>query len=268
MRRCIVFGMYIGFFCCLPAHARGILQNRVADGYQKEPNIFVRFTKDIVDINRHLFTFGAVTLGAAFIPIYFVSKKADYSLHKCFYDGQHHKNKYRAPLWICDLASKGVAAPLIVLSSLSVFSKTVEIQATSSIFWKGVISIWAVKDLIKALVKKDCCLRPPCQGFKKKKYYGGFPSGHMAEAAYMALLYGLQFGPRWGVPFGSYAAFVFGISVNCNRHYLSQLIAGTGLGLVYAVAAHLTVNDRLSENFSLQVIPHSGGFRAKLSYSF
>lgn len=238
--------------------------------FDKRYPIYQRFFRDMVDINKHLFTLDTLYVAGVTVPMYIASRKMDHQLHDCFYDGSCHENRHQAPKWLCDLASKGVTVPLIGLTSLSFFAKDPDLKATSSIFWKGMLSIWAVKDIIKVGLKRDCCLRPSCQGFKRKKYYGGFPSGHMAEASYMSLLYGLQMGPKWGLPLAAYALFVFGVSVNCNRHYASQLVAGAGLGAAYALAAHKVVNKRLNDQLviGLKAGPRGKGLLAEISYQF
>ncbi len=110
------------------------------------------------------------------------------------------------------------------------------------------------KDIIKKL-DADFCLRPWHQDFCQthKQAMGGFPSGHMAQATYIATLYGMRFGPKLAIPLAFFAAGLGIVFLNCNRHYLSQLVAGVGLGALYGIAANKVIDSKLAENVTLNV---------------
>ena len=96
----------------------------------------------------------------------------------------------------------------------------------------GVISVGIAKDFLKNLTTGcDICRRPYSGCFKKKRKYGGFPSGHAATATYMTLLFAFRKGIRWAVPIGVYSGLMMGLLVGCNYHYPSQIVAALGLVL-------------------------------------
>jgi len=125
----------------------------------------------------------------------------------------------------------------------------------------------------KKLIKKfkfDACLRPWNGKFdKNERSYGGLPSGHVAEATYTAVLYGMRFGYQLAVPLGAVTAFVGVTFLACNRHYFSQLIAGVGFGAMYALAANKVVDSRLQKDLSLAMsVNEQGGPSFGISYRF
>lgn len=235
---------------------------------EKEGNFFSRFFTEFIEINTHLFTPQVLVAATSFVPWYVASRNVDYDLHSCFYDATCHQNINQLPRWVNELSGKGTIIPLVAFSSLSVFSRDVDLRITSSIFWKGVLSIWMVKNIIKNTTKGEFCCRPPCGEFKKKKYYGGFPSGHVAETFYMATLYGLQEGVSWGLPLWAYASFVAGVSVTNNRHYVSQVVGGAALGTLYALASHQVVEEKKQDYHYFIEPSHDGGFKAGIEYAF
>jgi membrane-associated phospholipid phosphatase len=98
------------------------------------------------------------------------------------------------------------------------------------------------------------CLRPWNEHFSSvQRARGGFPSGHLATVSYAATLYGVRFGPKWGVPLGLLTAAVGVSFLNCNRHYISQILAGVGLGAIYGVAASKQVDFRLARNYEARL---------------
>jgi membrane-associated phospholipid phosphatase len=117
----------------------------------------------------------------------------------------------------------------------------------------------------------ECCLRPwhelYCSSHTRSG--GGFPSGHMAETTYIAALFGMRYGAKYAIPLSLYAAWLGIVFVNCNRHYASQIIAGAGLGLLYACAAQRLIDYNLSEKLSLDVkILPCGGPSFGVTYRF
>ena len=91
----------------------------------------------------------------------------------------------------------------------------------------------------------------------------------MANVVYMATLFGMRHGPAWGIPLGLFASFVFADFLNCNRHYLSQLVAGAGLGVIFAVAASKVVDKKLAERYSFSCgVDSQGAPCAQFCYRF
>ena len=69
----------------------------------------------------------------------------------------------------------------------------------------------------------------------------------------MAVLYGMRYGVKAGFPLGLTAAMVGATFLSCNRHYLSQLIAGVGLGAMYAFAANKLIDSKLSGDYYVKM---------------
>ncbi len=74
--------------------------------------------------------------------------------------------------------------------------------------------------------------RPTAQEFNS------FPSGHSASAFAVAGALFLYL-RKWGIPFLAVAAAVAFSRIFCSSHYLSDVVAGTGLGLICAGGAGL-----------------------------
>ncbi len=208
---------------------------------------------DLWDFTVNLFSTDTLKVAAGFLPVYLVSRKSDEKIHNCFYDRRHHLNLHQPPKFFHTFADLGVGIPMGAIAMAAIFSKDPDLRTTS---WMLVFSLpytWLARTLIKK-IKLDCCLRPWNQNFDaNKRSYGGFPSGHMIEMAYMTTLFSMRFGARWGWPLGVLSAFVFSEFLVCNRHYLSQLVAGVAAGVMFAVAADKAVENKLN-NFSIEPI--------------
>jgi membrane-associated phospholipid phosphatase len=85
----------------------------------------------------------------------------------------------------------------------------------------------------------------------------------------MAVLYGMRYGPRYGVPLGLLALGVGATFLSCNRHYVSQMVAGAGFGAMYAIAANKLINENLARDFNLGMqIDHTGSPLLSISWRF
>lgn len=209
---------------------------------------------DALDLNYNLFSRDSAKIITGFVPFYLITRSMDENIQCNFYDASCHKNINQFPQH-CHTASKvGVGVPMVFLSSLALFGWTDDIQYTGRMTAIGLPFVHSGKDIIKQ-AQAGACLRPWHQDFgRKKRSSGGFPSGHMANVTYMATLWGLRHGPRWAIPLSFMAAFVFADFVNQNRHYVSQMVAGAALGVLYGVAANRVVENRLCGNFSFSVV--------------
>ena len=157
------------------------------------------------------------------------------------------------PGW-CQTASKAsIGIPILLLGSDFFFSKDQDKRYTSQILLLGMpFVIWG-KKVIK-MMKFEDCRRPWNENFScDERSYGGFPSGHTAQASYMAVLYGLRYGPRYAAPLGALTAFIGVNFVSCNRHYLSQVIGGAAFGTLYALAANQLVSRKMTNDIKLSM---------------
>jgi hypothetical protein len=204
-------------------------------------------TEDAIRINLGLFSWDSLKIFVIAAPFYVSARMIDEKLHNCFFDHQHKKNINEPAQWIKESARLSIGIPIALLGMQAVFSHNDDMQKTSQIFLTGMPFVLLAKDLIKKL-DFDLCKRPFHEKFaKEQRKFGGFPSGHLAEATYTAVLYGMRYGPNFALPLGSVAAFVTIIFLSSNRHYLSQMIAGAGFGAMYALSANRLIDSRLAQ---------------------
>ena len=158
---------------------------------------------------------------------------------------------------------------MVILSSLMLWAPNEDLRQTARMFAIGIPFVHSGKNILKKLRIK-ACLRPWHEDFShKKRSAGGFPSGHMANVTFAATLFGIRHGIKWAAPLSLLAAFVFADFVNCNRHYVSQIIAGAGLGVIYAFAANAVIERKLSDRYSCGIgVDPCGKSTLKLAYNF
>lgn len=224
---------------------------------------------DALMLNLNLFSIDSIKIVTGVTPFYLASRMVDERIQDNFHDHTHHKNIRQLPKKCHDIAHYGIGVPMVVLSSLAFWGWNEDLRMTARLFAIGLPFVQSGKDIIKKLRFKSC-LRPWHEDFgKDKRSAGGFPSGHMTNVVYMTTLFGMRHGPAWGIPLGLFSSFVFADFLNCNRHYLSQLVAGAGLGVIFAFAANKVINQKLEAQFSFDCIPdNTGGTSFKVSYRF
>lgn len=224
---------------------------------------------DALDINYNLLSVNSAKIITAFIPPYLMTRYCDETIQSNFYDQSLHKNINQFPPAAHNAAKYGVGIPMVALSSLALFGPTQDIRMTGRIFAIALPFVHSGKDIIK---KMNChaCLRPWHEEFDKHhRSTGGFPSGHMANVTFMATLFGMRYGARWGIPLSLLAAFVAADFINCNRHYASQVVAGAGLGVMFAFAADNVISKKLSHTVDWSVACNKQGLPEMLfTYRF
>jgi len=209
--------------------------------------------EDIVKVNLGLFSWDSFKIFITTAPFFVGARMIDDKLHNCFFDHTNKKNRNEPAQWCKEIARLSIGVPIALLSVQAFFSRNKELQMTGQIFLTGMPFVLLAKDLIKKL-DFDLCKRPFHEKFaKEQRKFGGFPSGHLAEATYTAVLYGLRYGPNAAVPLGSVAAFVAVIFLSSNRHYLSQMIAGAGFGAMYAFSANRIIDSKLAQEKNLEL---------------
>jgi hypothetical protein len=206
--------------------------------------------KDVAVLQINMVSWDSFKVIASVFPFFIGARMLDEPTHSYFYDPHHHKNKNQLPHWAEKFAQfTSIGAPLALLGSQAIFSRDVEFQATSRMLLLGMpVVIWG-KDFIKK-AQFDACLRPWNEKFScKQRAFGGFPSGHVAQASYTAVLYGMRYGPVFSIPLGLIAGAIGLMFVGCNRHLLSQVIAGAGFGAMYGIAANRLLDEKLERKF-------------------
>lgn len=209
---------------------------------------FGSLVQDALLINKKLFSWSSYKILTITFPAYFAASLADKPMHSYFYDRDHHKNRCQFGAFFHGFAQYGIAFPVFFAGAAAVSARNDDLLYTSRIYLIGLPFVMAAGDLIKACMPEtECSFRPWHEHFSRTcRSHGGFPSGHMALATYTAALYGMRFGPPYVIAFGSYAVLVAAGFVNCNRHYASQIVAGAGLGLLYAFAANKVIDEKLA----------------------
>lgn len=232
-------------------------------------NLVGQAVKDAFWLNANLISADSFIVIAATLPVYLFTRVIDDHVQCHFFSHYNHKNINQFPCWCHELARFSVGVPIAILGSLAFLSDNAEWAEAGWMLLVGLPFLVFGKDIIKKF-DADFCLRPWHQDFLKdhKRSLGGFPSGHMAEAVFIATLYGLRFGPQLGVPLSFFAAALGIIFLNCNRHYASQIVAGAGLGVLYGVAANKVIDSKLGEEVSLNFCFDRGGPALKACYRF
>lgn len=209
------------------------------------------FVDDAIKINLGIFSWDSFKIFVTTAPFFVGARIIDEKLHNCFFDHKNKKNRNEPAQWCKEAARLSIGVPIALLGTQAFFSRNKDMQMTGQIFLTGMPFVLLAKDLIKKL-DFDLCKRPFHEKFAKhQRKFGGFPSGHLAEATYTAVLYGMRYGPNFAVPLGSIAAFVTIIFLSSNRHYLSQMIAGAGFGAMYAVSANKLIDSKLAKKNNL-----------------
>ncbi|HEX4068826.1 MAG TPA: phosphatase PAP2 family protein [Candidatus Babeliales bacterium] len=202
---------------------------------------------DAIWINLGLISWDSLKIFVTTAPFFVGARMIDEKLHNCFFDQRHKKNRYEPAQWVKETARLSIGIPITLLGLQAVFSRNDDMQLTSQIFLTGMPFVLLAKDFIKQS-DFDVCKRPFHEKFAKhQRKFGGFPSGHLAEATYTAVLYGMRYGPNFAIPLGGVAVFVSIIFLSSNRHYLSQMIAGAGFGAMYAFSANRLIDSRLAK---------------------
>jgi hypothetical protein len=207
----------------------------------------------------------------ATFPLYTASRMIDQNIHTCFYDHHHHRHINQVPCGLCTFADEWVVPTFAGINGFLLLSKNDRLRQTSKLFLIGLpLLIWTT-DIFKHFCYSEFCLRPLHERFCKdhKRVRRGFPSTHAADCAFFTTLFGLQFGPRAAVPLTLVSAVVIGCFINDNRHYLSQIVAGGGLGVLFALAANKVVDKNMSQDLQFKFdVTERGSPALALSWKF
>jgi len=226
---------------------------------------------DMFWVNAGLFSWDTFKIFVTTVPFYVAARMTDDKLHNCFFDHVRKKNKNEPAQWCKEVARLSIGVPIALLGIQSVLSNDEDMRITSQVFLTGMPFVLLAKDIIKKL-DFDVCKRPWHEKFaKEQRQFGGFPSGHLAEATYMAVLYGMRFGPNFAIPLGGIAVFVTCVFLSSNRHYLSQMVAGAGFGAMYAFSANTLINSKLGKRREMNLglsVNDTGGPTMSLSFKF
>lgn len=212
--------------------------------------IFGEAAQDIFYSHLHLISWDSFKVIATVFPFFISARMIDEKLQDGFHDRSCHRNINQMPEWCETVAKYGVGFPIAFFALKGFCDKDEEWRRACRAYVALMPFVIFGKDILKKL-RFDACLRPWNEKFDcTKRASGGFPSGHMAEASFTAVLFGMRFGWRLALPLGGIAVIVGVTFLNCNRHYLSQLVAGAGFGAMYAVAVNKVVDARMNDDLS------------------
>lgn len=238
----------------------------------KPTSFFVDVLHDIGSMYRNLIDWDSYKTVVATFPLYAFSSMIDKPIHKQFYDDRAHRHLKQMPSGLIYFAEH-VAIPLeaTAASAIFLFAKDKRLRETTKMFIVGLPFVVLTADLIKVAFKSNCCFRPLHQHFTKnhKRCYGGFPSAHAAQVTFAAALFGIQYGAPAIVPLSIVGSLVVAAFINDNRHYVSQIVAGGGLGVLYALAASKVVDKKFESSVNVSLGSTLTGKPAlQLAYSF
>lgn len=278
--------VFFGLLCIAGLQAQGTKNNQKFTLKQKlkKGNPFDRITpkrvngyvrnifEDTYSIGKNIASLESMRLATITMPFYLVGRRADNKLHRQFYDAETHKNKHQPPKFFCKIALDDayISLPFIALGLIGWIHHDPYDRRRAQMFTNGLIWAFALKTLFKQ-VKVKGNLRPLNEEFDQhRRVHGGNPSGHMTITTYMAVFWGLEKGKAWGLPLGMFTAFALGMNVSCNHHYVSQGIAGMGLGAIVAVATHKAFrNITLPKDMNLGFVTDDrGNLGVRFAYDF
>src|SRR3972149_10721201 len=149
---------------------------------------------DMLSMGRNLFMWNTFKVVSITFPFFIAASMIDGKLQPCFYDRNHHMNINQMPDWCFKLANCSIELPLLFLGVDGLLSKNLDKFYTAKLLFVGSPFVVWTKDIMREL-HFDACVRPWCQYFSsEKRSYGGFPSGHMAQAMYATMLYSFRYG--------------------------------------------------------------------------
>jgi len=227
---------------------------------------------DVAAMFRNLLDWDSFKTVVATFPFFAVGQMIDESVQQWFFDKKRRINTHQLPAIFNATADRAIVDSLAALSvTFFLFSHNQRLRETSKMFLLGLPFIGWTTNLIKCCCKSDICFRPLDEKHCKngKKSFGGFPSTHAAQITYATVLFGSQFGVKAAVPLTIAGLFIAVPFVNGNRHYVSQLVAGAGLGVLYGLAANKVIRGTCNDDVAINIgVDHGCIPSLKLSYKF
>lgn len=214
------------------------------------------FARNVYLLHRNLIDWDTLKVAAGIVPATLIAHHFDDKIQCTFYDKNNHKNINQMPHWTRELA-RHITGPTIGLLAIQGFlSNNDDFRLTNQIMLIGVPILVFMNQFIKKM-NFEMCYRPWHEQFScVKRSLGGFPSGHLSHAVYLAVLYGVRHGYKFALSLGCMSVFIATTFLSCNRHYLSQLIAGVGFGTVYGLSASKVVDFNLKHNQDIKIEGH------------
>ncbi|MBD3277565.1 MAG: phosphatase PAP2 family protein, partial [Candidatus Aegiribacteria sp.] len=114
-------------------------------------------------------------------------------------------------------------------------SDSPETEETGQMLTEGLLISYSITGSLKLLTHRE---RPDGSSFLS------FPSGHSSGTACCAVILWDRYGPEAGIPAAVLAVFSALSRVQLGRHYPSDVIAGSAIGLASGLAVIETRQDR------------------------
>lgn len=96
------------------------------------------------------------------------------------------------------------------------------------------------------------------------RFNSSFPSGHVSGSFTLASVFDSMYGYKVGIPLYAFAGFVGLSRISDNKHYLSDVIFGAGLGTVVGRGVAKIHKDEHREH-RLTILPYTDGVNSGLS---
>jgi membrane-associated phospholipid phosphatase len=225
---------------------------------------------DLYDIGNEFFSLDSMKIITQVAPFYLIARGIDIPLHKKFYDYIQHINIKQPPRWLKIMLFDLIPiVPALAYGLTGWMHEDEEARRLAQLFGAGFLWVWSSKVLLKEF-KVSSCLRPLNGNYKTQRVHGGNPSGHTSIAAFTATYLGLTRGPRCGILLGLGAGIVGTLGFISNTHYLSQIVAGAGLGILVGAASHRVAEKRSeSSSFTMDLgVETNGKIGLSLAYNF
>jgi len=221
---------------------------------------------DWADFHKNLVSFDTLKICAACTPFYAMTRVVDDEAHEIFYCAAQHKNRHQLPRWMYYASDVGIISIVTAISALSFVASNERLKRTARLYMLTFPTTYVIKRILKQW-ECDAFTRPKNEWFANRTYYGGCPSGHMMDIVYAATLFGMEFGPIAAVPLGLFAVTLAVDFINHNRHFPSQIVAGSCLGFIFGLAAHKSLSYEASA-FSLDLVSNEQLLGVRAEYRF
>ncbi|HLB40780.1 MAG TPA: hypothetical protein VJJ83_03240, partial [Candidatus Babeliales bacterium] len=113
------------------------------------------FLYDFFEVNRQFFTVDTMKVLTGVVPLYIIARNVDHSIHSCFYDRTCHQNIRLCSDDASHAISRGVPYLIAGMALVPFVGHDPDWHLTADIYFKGVISIWILKDLLKHTLKTE-----------------------------------------------------------------------------------------------------------------
>ncbi|XP_049851167.1 uncharacterized protein LOC126325503 [Schistocerca gregaria] len=227
----------------VPAHKTFLAELSTNEFFLYATRYFLFVMNDSLSLYRYLIFCKTskifLSIGCLLYPLACLCNEPVY---KYFYDHVENRGAYQLPLWFCTIGKSGFKRirffmTIICLSPLSlclpIYQKTNFVLIISSI-WMSLFKHTVKK--ITSCLRVKFAHRPPNTMFSKNACYNGFPSGHVSQVVMgVAVVSSL-----WNIH--SLLGYILSLQllvtviwiIMSNRHYVSQVFAGSIMGLIFA----------------------------------